>query len=495
MKFIFFLVVGLFCSPLFSYSESIKLKSGKIIDAAIIKQTDEYIEVDIEGVEIKYYIDEVESIGAGSLDNLLDEETNDLTLEAGPKEIVISRFSDLESFSLDYHYVFKHVGVFVAKGEGGEKVPQVEEISGQIQYEKPDKFNIRYNHSESLYGKRKEFIVSDGETYWYSSYHDFRQKNPYINKESVQGRKQRYDTLMKSVSKMKEFQSRFQDATKSSINRADSLYSNPSMIEVVYNLLEDFGIQPFHGIEKENIEYKGQEDMNGEPVFKFEIKPSLRNRKMVHWIGVQDGIPRKIIEYNPYDNSAEIEINISNVRINQDFKLADFQYPQKEGDKIFDLEEMFKTGIQLSEEEKKELQEQAPNYVEDIIKTIESEPPGVMYEKMLDFLPQDTFEAFFDNPLTDIKELKGGGFSIIGYEVYISFQTDKELLAKNREKYIKKNPREALDWFKKAFPEEAQISEEGLIFLSYDTPQDKRWLLGDFNKGVYFFKATGGGMD
>ena len=48
--------------PLFSYAERIQLKNGKIIEAAIIEETDEYIKIDISGIPITYYAIEIESI-------------------------------------------------------------------------------------------------------------------------------------------------------------------------------------------------------------------------------------------------------------------------------------------------------------------------------------------------------------------------------------------------------------------------------------------------
>ena len=42
-----------------SHSETITFKNGKTIDAPVLERTEEYIKVDIEGVGIKYYVDEI----------------------------------------------------------------------------------------------------------------------------------------------------------------------------------------------------------------------------------------------------------------------------------------------------------------------------------------------------------------------------------------------------------------------------------------------------
>jgi len=55
------LFMALYCSIL-SYAETIVLKSGETIEGEIIERTDEFIKVDIYGIPITYYLDEIESI-------------------------------------------------------------------------------------------------------------------------------------------------------------------------------------------------------------------------------------------------------------------------------------------------------------------------------------------------------------------------------------------------------------------------------------------------
>ena len=62
-KIIIFFLGMYFLSPLFA--ETIILKSGKTIEANIIERTEEYIKVDVVGVPVTYYLDEVESVQEG----------------------------------------------------------------------------------------------------------------------------------------------------------------------------------------------------------------------------------------------------------------------------------------------------------------------------------------------------------------------------------------------------------------------------------------------
>jgi len=58
---IFLLGLGLFINQSL-LAESIKFKSGKTIIAPIIDETKEYIVIDLQGLPIKYYFDEIEQI-------------------------------------------------------------------------------------------------------------------------------------------------------------------------------------------------------------------------------------------------------------------------------------------------------------------------------------------------------------------------------------------------------------------------------------------------
>ena len=61
--FSFFLILVILSSQFSSIAETIKLKSGKIIEAEISEKTNECIKVDISGISITYYFDQIESIG------------------------------------------------------------------------------------------------------------------------------------------------------------------------------------------------------------------------------------------------------------------------------------------------------------------------------------------------------------------------------------------------------------------------------------------------
>ncbi len=59
-KIVFFTVFLLL--PFFCYSETIELKSGQVISGRIIEQSDEYVRVDIKGIPITYYFEQIKSI-------------------------------------------------------------------------------------------------------------------------------------------------------------------------------------------------------------------------------------------------------------------------------------------------------------------------------------------------------------------------------------------------------------------------------------------------
>ena len=56
-SFIFISILSMITN---SYPETIKFKSGKTLDAKIIEKTDKYIKVNISGIPITYYLEDIE---------------------------------------------------------------------------------------------------------------------------------------------------------------------------------------------------------------------------------------------------------------------------------------------------------------------------------------------------------------------------------------------------------------------------------------------------
>ncbi|MDP2923692.1 MAG: tetratricopeptide repeat protein [Candidatus Omnitrophota bacterium] len=50
-------------SVFFCYPETVKLKSGKIVEGKILEKTDQYVSIDVSGVVLKYYLDEIDTVG------------------------------------------------------------------------------------------------------------------------------------------------------------------------------------------------------------------------------------------------------------------------------------------------------------------------------------------------------------------------------------------------------------------------------------------------
>jgi hypothetical protein len=65
VHFFFILILLYFYSPP-CYAETIKLKNSKVIEAKILEQADNYVKVDVSGIALTYYYDEIESIDGQS---------------------------------------------------------------------------------------------------------------------------------------------------------------------------------------------------------------------------------------------------------------------------------------------------------------------------------------------------------------------------------------------------------------------------------------------
>lgn len=63
LRIMVFVFMGvLFLSVSFVCAEAIVLKSGKTIEGKLLEKTDEYIKIDFQGVPLRYYFDEIDSI-------------------------------------------------------------------------------------------------------------------------------------------------------------------------------------------------------------------------------------------------------------------------------------------------------------------------------------------------------------------------------------------------------------------------------------------------
>jgi len=102
MKKTFFIILLLALPLLFGYPETIKLKSGKIVESTIVERTDSYIKVDIAGIPITYYLDDIENIDG-------------VSISKERKETSLSQTTGIESSSTDIdtdqiHKILKHLG-------------------------------------------------------------------------------------------------------------------------------------------------------------------------------------------------------------------------------------------------------------------------------------------------------------------------------------------------------------------------------------------------
>lgn len=59
---IIIIIFSFFCIPIFSFAETIYLKSGKTVEGKILERNDKYIKIDFYGVSLVYYLDEIKQI-------------------------------------------------------------------------------------------------------------------------------------------------------------------------------------------------------------------------------------------------------------------------------------------------------------------------------------------------------------------------------------------------------------------------------------------------
>jgi tetratricopeptide (TPR) repeat protein len=75
-KLLILLLTISLCFPIFAFSETIVLKSGKTVEGKILEKTDTYIKIDIDGTPITYFIDEVKGIKEQKSSSMEDHRVN-----------------------------------------------------------------------------------------------------------------------------------------------------------------------------------------------------------------------------------------------------------------------------------------------------------------------------------------------------------------------------------------------------------------------------------
>ncbi|MDP8265857.1 MAG: DUF5684 domain-containing protein [Candidatus Aceula meridiana] len=84
MKKILFFLLVLFVSAN-AYAAKIELKSGLSVEGEIVEQTNRYVKINFEGVDLKFYFDEIDTVD-GEVPNVQDYPEEETKLEVFPQE-------------------------------------------------------------------------------------------------------------------------------------------------------------------------------------------------------------------------------------------------------------------------------------------------------------------------------------------------------------------------------------------------------------------------
>lgn len=109
-----------FCLPEFVFAETVILKSGQQIEAKILEKTDKYIKVDLYGVPITYYFEDIESIDGRPISIYKDifsttsaKTPKDIFQEISPAVVCITTQSGIGEKHLGSGFIVDREGVIV----------------------------------------------------------------------------------------------------------------------------------------------------------------------------------------------------------------------------------------------------------------------------------------------------------------------------------------------------------------------------------------------
>jgi len=302
--------------PSLLFADTIKLKSGNTVDGKIVQETEDYIKVDVQGVELTYYRDEIEdgkhesaiseaAIFSDLMDSNRKQKTfdkislNTLNLQNTevPTEIILKKIKEktTQNINLIFDYEYESFS-----GDGRH-----DEEEGKVYVKNQD---VWHQETQSEYGG-KEIKIRNGSDIW-------RIENvKFVYKKTSRG------VFDKAPSISPEF----------------STWRNKETMD--FNI---FYINPI-GIEK--MKYIGEENIDGEPCFVLEEEEDYY--QIILWIRKDNNTLKKYImiqnsAVDPKNAKLQTETSwsvnvkkiglINDVKFNQDLNEDLFQYTLKEGD-------------------------------------------------------------------------------------------------------------------------------------------------------------------
>jgi len=383
---------------------------------------------------------------------------------------VLDAYMKVNDFSCEYNYTEIPYGVKVGDIKDPEslKVPR-KTSKGVFKFKKP--FKIYYAYVFTYYPSERvqnNFVITDGISRW--KYDDLKNKEgkKYVFIEEISEIRARYDKLVNAIKKQQEIAERFRDEDYVEIPSYQQVLPIPEL-ETFESRVPYFVIEPFKDIDRELIVFSKEEDINGVRTYCFLVKETKKNRKQFYWVGVNDGIPRKIHEYSWNGEAVEAEFELKDVKINNGLSDEEFVFQNDGTYTLQDMKDvMNKMGMSM-----------------DIV-------------SIIDYPPEETFKQYFNNPLEDVSDLKGSGSAFRGSDLYISFKSKEKVSLKKEENIELKpvDPKEISEFFQKLFPEDAEYLKDFSNLECLTAKYEKQYvikersLLHNKKENIYFFRAS-----
>lgn len=393
--------------------------------------------------------------------------------------LISERYGKINDFSCEYNNVKTDHYMRVGKpgddkaGMDYDWMQEATEVpvtiqKGIVKFKKPLALNYKYTSSSNTWPKCDDcFVITDGTQLWKYTFGPSElgpgATKKYVHLENVADTIKMRQEMMQSAERYRERAARFAEPDFPELVFPQEA-KGPETIEDPAVMLPAFALEPLKDIDPELIVFGKEEKVNGEDTLCFLVKESEKNRKSTHWIGAQDGIPRKIQEYDWLGELVEREITLSNVKVNLSPPEEDFQFKNDGSYEIMDLNK---------------------------------EMPGMaqMLKESFDTPPETTYAKYFTTPLEDASEFKGSGMFFRGGEAFIRFKCLGKVVLKDEADFKQAEPAEYADYFIKTFPEDAQFLEDKdnltarLMLKKTQDSEEGRVLLENKKEKVYFFRV------
>ena len=229
------------------------------------------------------------------------------------------RFESVGSFTCTFSETFTPHGSYTTD-EKGRRVSMGRQREGTLAVKWPGRIRFEVDHRPADGPRRQVITICDGATVWRSD----READARPESRTVVVR----DRMLPIGS--------LQDPERAEATLSGELPRG-------YDIAADvpfFVLQPLGFVDAARITCDGESVIDGEPVIRFSVAADKTTPASIHWIGRNDGIPRRIDRFCSLGTVIELSVRLTDVIVGPDLPPGHFTLQEQESMTILDMDQL-----------------------------------------------------------------------------------------------------------------------------------------------------------